>query len=167
MACVFSPPPQPVVTTPMPAEDAGWVLGRMLSTGQAARQRRVAEYQILLPASASESASPWQLALPDAPRTQNCHCSPATVIAASLAGGTDIFSRFRASLETGILTSELHPAQALSLLEQVACFKGWVTKDSTAGLDGVMASPGECTQVGKLRKREELWVGNESISYPG
>lgn len=92
---------------------------------QAAGQRRAAEYQMLLPASASESASPWQLALPDAPWTQDRHCSPATVIAASLAGGTDIFSRFRASLETGSLTSELHPAQALSLQEQVACFKVW------------------------------------------
>lgn len=111
------------------------MLGRMLSTGQAARQRRAAEYQMPLPASASESALPWQLALPDAPWTQDRHCSPATVIVASLAGGTDIFSRFRASMETGSLTSELHPAQALSLLEQVTCFKGWVTKDSTAGLD--------------------------------
>lgn len=60
-----------------PAEDAGWVLGRMLSTGQAARQRRAAEYQMPLPASASESASPWQLALPDAPRTQDRHVTAA------------------------------------------------------------------------------------------
>lgn len=46
-------------------------------------------------------------------------------------------------------------------------FQGLVTNDSTAGLDGVMASPGECTRVGKLRKRERLWIGYESISYPG
>lgn len=112
-----------------------------------ARQRRAAGYQMLLPASASESSSPWQPALPDAPWAQHRHCSPASVIAASLAGGTDIFSRFRASLETGSLTSELRPAEGPQSPGTGGLFQGLGdhrSQDSTGALVGLWPelSPG-------------------------
>lgn len=119
-----------------------------------------------------------QLALPDAPWAQHRHCSPATVIAASLAGGTDIFSRFQASLETGSLTSEQCPPHHLSLLEQVACLMGWAllqtkssqgwvttSQDSTAGVSELKAQafPGEWTLMVKLRQGETHGMVNSVI----
>lgn len=132
-----------------------------------------------------ESVSPWQPALPEAPWAQHRHCSPATVIAASPAGGTDIFSRFQASLETGSLTSQQCPPQLLSLLGQAAyltgwaCLQtkssqGWVTNHRTAQREAnalkAQAFPGDCTRMEKLRQGETYglislipcWCGSEA-----
>lgn len=129
-------------------------------------QRRAVGYQMPLPASACESASPWQLALPDAPWAQHHHCSPATVIAASLAGGTDIFSRFQASPETGSLTSELCPPQHLSLLEQVAGLMGWAIGLQTKSSQGwATTSQGSTAGVNELRAQAfpgQMHTGEET-----
>lgn len=122
-------------------------------------QRRAAGYQMPLPASACESASPWQLALPDAPWAQHRHCSPATVIAASLAGGTDIF-RFQASLETGSVTSEQCPPQHLSLLEQVIYLMGWALLQTQSSQGWVTTLQDSTAQLGLMSSEPRPFLGN-------